>query len=103
VAGHHYKHGLEEGLPTTERTLPTISVHADEFNELIGDVFVPLRNMAGGAGFQVTAYTQTWSDGEARSGSRAKAGQVAGNFNTLIMLRVKELAPRKRPLKKNSR
>ena len=25
-------------------------------------------------------------------GSRAKAGQVAGNFNTLIMLRVKELA-----------
>lgn len=29
---------------------------------------------------------------EARIGSRAKAGQVAGNFNTLIMLRVKELA-----------
>jgi conjugative coupling factor TraD (TOL family) len=42
VAGHLYKHGLEEGLPTTERTLPTISVHADEFNELIGDEFVPL-------------------------------------------------------------
>ncbi|HBQ39181.1 MAG TPA: conjugative coupling factor TraD, PFGI-1 class, partial [Halieaceae bacterium] len=45
-----------------------------------------------GAGFQVTAYTQTWSDVEARIGNRAKAGQVAGNFNTLIMLRVKELA-----------
>ena len=29
---------------------------------------------------------------EARIGSKAKAGQVAGNFNTLIMLRVKELA-----------
>jgi hypothetical protein len=29
---------------------------------------------------------------EARIGNRAKAGQVAGNFNTLIMLRVKELA-----------
>ena len=29
---------------------------------------------------------------EARIGSRAKAGQVAGNFNTLIRLRVKELA-----------
>jgi hypothetical protein len=40
----------------------------------------------------VTAYTQTWSDVEAKIGSRAKAGQVAGNFNTLIMLRVKELA-----------
>ena len=67
-------------------------MHADEFNELIGDEFVPLLNKAGGAGFQVTAYTQTWSDVEAKIGSRAKAGQVAGNFNTMIMLRVKELA-----------
>ncbi len=67
-------------------------MHADEFNELIGDEFIPLLNKAGGAGFQVTAYTQTWSDVEARLGNRAKAGQVAGNFNTLIMLRVKELA-----------
>ena len=39
-----------------------------------------------------TAYTQTWSDVEARIGSPAKAGQIAGNFNTLIMLRVKEVA-----------
>ena len=88
VAGHIYKHGV----PGTQGGIPTISLHADEFNELIGDEFVPLLNKAGGAGFQVTAYTQTWSDVEARLGSRAKAGQVAGNFNTLIMLRVKELA-----------
>ncbi|MBS3952482.1 MAG: TraM recognition domain-containing protein, partial [Methylomicrobium sp.] len=74
------------------QTLPTISLHADEFNELIGDEFIPLLNKAGGSGFQVTAYTQTWSDVEARIGNKAKAGQVAGNFNTLIMLRVKELA-----------
>tara|TARA_R100000687_G_scaffold39656_1_gene32384 strand:+ start:43283 stop:45388 length:2106 start_codon:yes stop_codon:yes gene_type:complete len=89
VAGHIYKHGV----PGAEAgSVPTISLHADEFNELIGDEFVPLLNKAGGAGFQVTAYTQTWSDVEARIGNRAKAGQVAGNFNTLIMLRVKELA-----------
>jgi hypothetical protein len=69
-----------------------ISVHADEFSELIGEEFIPLLNKAGGAGFQVTAYTQTWSDIEARLGNRAKAGQVTGNFNTLVMLRVKELA-----------
>ena len=56
---------------------------------MIGDEFIPLLNKAGGAGFQVTAYTQTWSDVEARIGSRAKAGQIGGNFNTLIMLRVK--------------
>ncbi len=40
----------------------------------------------------MTAYTQTWSDVEARIGSAAKAGQIAGNFNSLIMLRVKEVA-----------
>lgn len=96
VAGHIYKHGVvAKGIAadphTTPRSIPTISLHADEFNELIGDEFVPLLNKAGGAGFQVTAYTQTWSDVEARIGSRAKAGQVAGNFNTLLMLRVKEL------------
>lgn len=96
VAGHIYKHGVDvdpiSATQVTSNTMPTISMHADEFNELIGDEFVPLLNKAGGAGFQVTAYTQTWSDVEARIGSRAKAGQVAGNFNTLIMLRVKELA-----------
>jgi conjugative coupling factor TraD (TOL family) len=96
VAGHIYKHGVQApgavDDPSPAAALPTISLHADEFNELIGDEFVPLLNKAGGAGFQVTAYTQTWSDVEAKIGSRAKAGQVAGNFNTLIMLRVKELA-----------
>ena len=89
VAGHIYKHGV---AGESTETPPTIALHADEFNELIGDEFIPLLNKAGGAGFQVTAYTQTWSDVEARIGNRAKAGQVAGNFNTLIMLRVKELA-----------
>ena len=94
VAGQLYKHGLQEGLPTLAEPMPKpmIAVHADEFNELIGEEFIPLLNKAGGAGFQVTAYTQTWSDVEARLGNRAKAGQVAGNFNTLIMLRVKEIA-----------
>jgi hypothetical protein len=97
VVGRLYKYGLVEGLPDiggqrTETRMPTLALHADEFNELIGEEFVPLLNKAGGAGFQVTAYTQTWSDVVARIGDRAKAGQVAGNFNTLIMLRVKEQA-----------
>lgn len=93
VAGDIYKHGTDHGMPSDFKTqkMPTVSLHADEFNELIGDEFIPLLNKAGGAGFQVTAYTQTWSDVEARLGNKAKAGQVAGNFNTLIMLRVKEL------------
>ena len=90
VAGHIYKFGVE-GLSST----PRIALHADEFNELIGEEFIPLLNKAGGAGFQVTAYTQTWSDVEAQILSKAKAGQVAGNFNSLIMLRVRELATAK--------
>ena len=73
------------------RQIP-INVHADEFNELMGDEFIPMVNKGGGAGVQVTAYTQTLSDIEARIGNRAKAGQVVGNFNNLFMLRVRETA-----------
>ncbi|MNZ11302.1 TraM recognition site of TraD and TraG [compost metagenome] len=94
VAGHIYKHGVDHGLPQSAqsaRQVP-INLHADEFNELMGDEFIPLINKGGGAGIQVTAYTQTLSDIEARLGNRAKAGQVIGNFNTLQMLRVRETA-----------
>lgn len=91
VAGHIYKFGIDDGLPgANAATKVPINVHADEFNELMGDEFVPLVNKGGGAGLQVTAYTQTLSDIEARIGNRAKAGQVIGNFNNLIMLRVRE-------------
>lgn len=91
VAGEIYTRGVEDGLPPVAgaATPPPLALHADEFNELVGEEFIPMVNKAGGAGFQVTAYTQTLSDIEARFGSRAKAGQVIGNFNTLIMLRVK--------------
>ncbi|ATE58739.1 type IV conjugative transfer system coupling protein TraD [Thauera sinica] len=93
VAGHIYKFGIDDGLPGASPGLKVpINVHADEFNELMGDEFIPLVNKGGGAGLQVTAYTQTLSDIEARIGSRAKAGQVIGNFNNLIMLRVRETA-----------
>ena len=93
VAGHIYKFGIDEGLPDAlAGARVPINVHADEFNELMGDEFVPLVNKGGGAGLQVTAYTQTLSDIEARVGNRAKAGQVIGNFNNLFMLRVRETA-----------
>lgn len=88
LAGQIYKfgHGVGQSSETSKRK---ISIHADEFNELIGDEFIPLLNKAGGAGYQVTVYTQTWKDVEAKIGSPAKAGQIGGNLNTMIMLRVK--------------
>ena len=87
-SGRKYKYGAAYGQsgPVKDRK---VSIHADEFNELIGDEFVPLLNKSGGAGFEVTVYTQTWSDVEAKIGSAAKAGQIGGNLNTLVMLRVK--------------
>ncbi|MFB4355975.1 type IV conjugative transfer system coupling protein TraD [Pantoea sp. BS_4] len=87
--GHIYKFGLgDEGDKKAGKTV--INLHCDEFNELMGDEFIPLINKGGGAGFQVTAYTQTLSDIEARIGNAAKASQVIGNFNSLVMLRVRE-------------
>ncbi len=90
VAGRIYKFGADVGQSSSvpKRVL---SIHADEFNELVGPEFIPMLNKAGGAGYQVTVYTQTWSDVEAKIGDRAKAAQIAGNLNTLVMLRVKNV------------
>lgn len=90
IAGYLYKHGINDGLPGQDKIKRVINLHCDEFNELMGDEFIPLVNKGGGAGIQVTAYTQTLSDIEARLGNAAKARQVIGNFNNLIMLRVRE-------------
>lgn len=92
VAGHIYKYGIDDGLPGAASGKVAINLHADEFNELTGDEFIPMINKGGGAGLQVTAYTQTLSDIEAKIGNRAKAGQIIGNFNNLFMLRVRETA-----------
>lgn len=93
VAGHIYKFGIDDGLPggNSQAKVP-INVHADEFNELMGEEFLPMINKGGGAGLQITAYTQTMSDIQAKIGNASKAGQVIGNFNNLIMLRVRETA-----------
>ncbi|MDA5543818.1 type IV conjugative transfer system coupling protein TraD [Yersinia rochesterensis] len=89
VAGHIYKFGINDGLPKSKDSKIPISLHCDEFNELMGDEFIPLINKGGGAGIEVTAYTQTLPDIEVRLGSAAKAAQVVGNFNSLVMLRVR--------------
>lgn len=89
VAGRIYKYGVNHGLPEEAwGEIKKLSIHADEFNELAGTEFVPMLNKAGGANFQVTAYTQTLDDIEARVGSSAKAQQMIGNFNTVLFMRV---------------
>lgn len=91
IAGRLYKHGDTQGLPVIDgHKARKIALHADEFNELVGKEFIPMVNKAGGAGFQVNAYTQTGDDILAGIGNQAMAGQIRGNLNTLIMLRVKD-------------
>mgnify|MGYP003110961103 CR=1 FL=1 len=95
TAGSIYKFGSDQGLLKVDGRngkKRKVCLHLDEFNELVGKEFVPMANKAGGAGFQLTAYTQTMSDIIVRFGDTAKAAQVIGNLGSIIMLRVKELA-----------
>lgn len=91
VAGRLYKFGQgfgQNGGGQRKR----IRIHGDEFNELSGDESIPLANKCGGAGMELTLYTQTSSDVLSTFGNVHKAGQLFGNMNNLIMLRVKDTA-----------
>lgn len=95
IAGMMYKHGKDAGLPSLADSkkleMPEIYLHADEFNSLVGDEFVPMVNQSGGAGIRITAYTQTLQDIDAKFGTTTgnpKSMQIVGNFNTMIMMRV---------------
>ncbi|PIZ05164.1 MAG: conjugative coupling factor TraD, PFGI-1 class [Gammaproteobacteria bacterium CG_4_10_14_0_8_um_filter_38_16] len=92
TVGQIYKFGIQDGIADSlsKKTFNKINLYSDEFNELVGDEFIPLANKGGGAGLQLTVATQTGSDVLARLGSQAKANQVFGNFNNLICLRVLE-------------
>ena len=91
VMGSIYKHTSTYGMSRQEGQR-RVRLHADELNELIGPEFVQMANKGGGAGLNLTGYSQTAQDIEAKVGSAAKADQIAGNLNTLIMLRVKNKA-----------
>ncbi len=89
TAGEIYKFGDSHGLPLADADKKTsVYIHADEFNELCGDEFLPLVNKAGGAGVKMTCYTQSRFDLDAKVG-KDKSEVILANFNTLIMMRVK--------------
>ncbi len=96
LAGHIYKHGIGKeganGQPSKKQKAPTVVIHGDEFSDLIGPQFKTLINKSGGAGYELNLYTQTWSDPIAELGSEAKAGQIAGNIGTMIIMGVKEIS-----------
>jgi len=92
LAGHIYKHGIGGDSTPQNRKPPNIVIHGDEFSDLIGPQFKTLINKSGGAGYELNLYTQTWSDPIAELGSEAKAGQLAGNIGTVMIMGVKEIA-----------
>ena len=85
VAGEIYNTKMQ----SSAKEYRPISIHADEINELMESQFLPLINKGGGAGFQITGYTQTLADLSAKLGSHDKASQAIGNFSTLIMFQVR--------------
>lgn len=95
LAGHIYKHGIYPpgtDLVKAATKSPSIIIHGDEFSDLIGPQFKTLINKSGGAGYELNLYTQTWSDPIAELGSEAKAGQLAGNIGTMLIMGVKEIS-----------
>lgn len=94
VAGDIYKHGTNFDEPTIGKKPANVPIiaHLDEFNELItGDEIIQILNKAGGAGIMAHVYTQTLKDIEAKIGDAAKASQIIGNLQNIIMMRVREV------------
>ena len=92
VAGDIYKHGSTFDEPIANNAKVPIIAHLDEFNELItGDEIIQILNKAGGAGIMAHVYTQTLKDIEAKIGNAAKASQIIGNLQNVIMMRVREV------------
>ncbi|SET35708.1 conjugative transfer system coupling protein TraD [Thorsellia anophelis] len=79
VSGDRYNYGIDN---------QPVNIFIDEAAEVINDPFIQLLNKGRGAKMRCIIATQTFSDFAARTGSEAKARQVLGNINNLIVFRV---------------
>lgn len=93
MAGRKIKYGAYPGLPVFEQDMkePDVIIHGDEFSDLLGKGghMKTLLNKSRAAGFSLNLYTQSWFDPEAELGE-SKAGQIAGNINTTLIMRVQD-------------
>jgi len=85
VAGHIYKHGIDHGLPPSGNNSDKllINLHADEFNELMGDEFIPLINKGGGAGIQVLVLGPCLAFAELPTMEAPSRGEGSGLIETI--------------------
>ena len=67
-----------------------VTIVIDEAAEALNDPLIALLNKGAGGGARLVLATQTLGDIEARLGSPAKARQVLGNVNNLIVGRIRD-------------
>jgi conjugal transfer pilus assembly protein TraD len=79
VAGDRYNYGVGD---------TRVNIFVDESSEVLNKPTVAMLNKGRGCGFSLTLATQTLADFEARLGDEAKARQVLGNLNNMVVLRV---------------
>ncbi len=69
---------------------PLINIFIDEASEVVCESMVQLLNKARSSGMAVTLATQTKADFAARTQNEHTLGQVTGNCNTIISLRLSD-------------
>ncbi len=92
VGAQLYKFGVDDGLSTQREDKVRVCMHNDELEAMIGKNYIPMVSRLGGAGLQITAYTQSGSDIEFKLGSAPGSRVVLDNFNSILMFRVKSAA-----------
>lgn len=79
VAGDRYNYGVGNRR---------VNIFVDESSEVLNGPTIAMLNKGRGCGFSLILATQTLADIEARLGDKARARQVLGNINNMVILRV---------------
>jgi len=92
TASRIYKHGTFGNIPGGEEETVTTWLYLDEIDAIAGrKTFRSMVNKIRGASISVTAASQTIQDLEVAFNSAAEQKVVIGNFNNLIMFRVRNV------------
>lgn len=92
VGSRIYKHGTFGDIPGGDDESVTTWLYLDEVDAVAGDdSFMRMVNKIRGAGIGIVAASQTIQDWDVALNSTTKQKVVVGNFNNLIMFRVKNV------------
>ncbi len=90
TASRIYKEGVLGDTPGGIQSEEiAVWMYLDEVDALVGDEFIPMVNKIRGAGVGIVALSQAVQDFEVALNSVAKQKVIIGNFNNVIMFRVR--------------